>query len=628
MKPLLLLYLVCVIQTLSLAQLELSIPDSLKYSSNAVVLNEEQHTELHNHESYTSYYRGTITVLNEKGSDYLNLSIYYSDGSDQIKDVKCSIYDVDGNLIKSIKKKDLSDYAAGDGVSIITDSRLKHWSYETNNYPVTIDYSYTRTSSNTLFIPRWYPIPNYDVAVVKSSYSITTNDELRTYEQNMDRYPSISKVAGVYTMKNQPSINSEQYGPGRFEIFPTLITNPRKYNYEGNTGQHDDWDEFGQWMYESFLAPKKLKNQHVIRPMLDKYVGETTDTREIIKKVYEYVQDNTRYISVQLDDGGFNPIDPNSTHHNQYGDCKGLTLYTQCLLDLYDIKSNYTVVRAGSYHPAGFINDFASSYPGNHIILNIPTSSDTIWLDCTSHHNPFNYLGTFTDDRNVLVIENGASHIEKTPAYTHENSLMNEEITFDLYGDLQLDVKQSATGYKIKDLLWLSDKPKEKITEYIINSKGAKINLKQLNNVKYSQGDSGITLDYKIDIEEIIESAGSYTFVPMQLAQLDIPMLPKDKNRQSDISFPRGYEHAQTIHINKPKDAHTKLSVEENSSTIDTPYGIFELETTETETAYEIKRSFTLYKGRYDNSQYDEIKTFLDQSIKISLQGITLKSKT
>ena len=99
MKPLLLLYLVCAIQTLSLAQLDLSIPDSLKYSSNAVVLNEEQHTELHNHESYTSYYRGTITVLNEKGSDYLNLSIYYSDGSDQITDVKCSIYDVDGCLL-------------------------------------------------------------------------------------------------------------------------------------------------------------------------------------------------------------------------------------------------------------------------------------------------------------------------------------------------------------------------------------------------------------------------------------------------------------------------------------------------------------------------------------------------
>ena len=351
MKPLLLLCLVCAIQTLSLAQLDLSIPDSLKYSSNAVVLNEEQHTELHNHESYTSYYRGTITVLNEKGSDYLNLSIYYSDGSDQIKDVKCSIYDVDGNLIKSIKKKDLSDYAAGDGVSIITDSRLKHWSYETNNYPVTIDYSYTRTSSNTLFIPRWYPIPNYDVAVVKSSYRITTNDELRTYEQNMDRYPSISKVAGVYTMKNQPSINSEQYGPGSFDIFPALITNPRTYNYEGNTGKHENWKEFGQWMYESFLAPKKLENAHVVRSMLDEYVGETTDNREIIKKVYKYVQDNTRYISVQLDDGGFNPIDPNSTHQNQYGDCKGLTLYTQCLLDLYDIESNYTVVRAGSYHP-------------------------------------------------------------------------------------------------------------------------------------------------------------------------------------------------------------------------------------------------------------------------------------
>ena len=61
---------------------------------------------------------------------------------------------------------------------------------------------------------------------------------------------------------------------------------------------------------------------------------------------------------------------------------------------------------------------------------------------------------------------------------------------------------------------------------------------------------------------------------------------------------------------------------------LDTNYGTHTQDIAETETTFEITRSFSLYKGTYDFANYADIKSFLDQCVKHSLQGISLKSKT
>ena len=322
MKPLLASIILLVGLSFVQAQSYVAIPDSLKYSSNAVILNQEQHTELTSQESYTTHYKRKVTVLNEKGSDFLNLYIHYTDGRDVIKNITCSIQDSDGDVIYTMKRKEVSDVAAGDGYSIISDGRFKHWSYETNNYPVTIEYSYTKTSSDTWFLPSWRPIPYYDVAVVRSIYQVSSNQELRSYEQNMEQYPSITQLNGSYMMKNQTSLNKEQFGPGTFDIFPILISNPLSYSYADVLGQHNNWREYGQWIYDSFLRDKNIQFTPQLKATLEEYVQGSTDPVEISKAIYKYVQDNTRYVSVSLGDGGLNPADPNKTHETQYSDCK------------------------------------------------------------------------------------------------------------------------------------------------------------------------------------------------------------------------------------------------------------------------------------------------------------------
>jgi hypothetical protein len=72
------------------------------------------------------------------------------------------------------------------------------------------------------------------------------------------------------------------------------------------------------------------------------------------------------------------------------------------LLNAVNIKAYWAIIRAGvNEYPAdpGFPNN---SF--NHEILCIPFKNDTTWLECTSTTQPFGKLGSFTENRNALLI--------------------------------------------------------------------------------------------------------------------------------------------------------------------------------------------------------------------------------
>ncbi len=604
-----------------------AIDKNLLKSSNAVVQLDKTKVVHSRFDRVETVYLKAITVLNAKAKNYLTFIANYEKG-DKISDIRIEIRDKTGKLIKKVAPKEIEDVAAGDGFSLVTDSRVKYWSYEPNSYPLTIVYTYKEISKTTLLLPSWNPLSDYDVAVKSSSYELTTTLPTRKKILNFDQYESITSIGEHhYEMKNQASLNKEKFMPSSLVVFPIVFIRPERYSYEGVEGKYDTWEGYANWLYTNFLVKEDKLKAYTIKEELKDLIKTSDAPKVIVEKLYNYIQENTRYISIQLDEGGLNPMSAQKVHEVKYGDCKALSFYMKSLLDIYGIPSNYVEVHAGTEDQIGLFEDFPSAIPGNHIILNIPLQNDTIWVDCTSHDNPFNFLGTFTDNRAALIVSEKGGHLVNTPKYDRSANRKESNLVMTVKEDasMSLEFEMNNKGLAIDDGHYLRKLKGKDLTDFLVEKKFKQLNNVKINNCTFEYDESVPQIKEILDISvsNYAEVAGDYLFIPLTVNMLGIPALPKDKSRIYPIEFTRGYELESTMQFSVPEKYRLLESLDEKFNSI---YGSYTYKLVEEKAgSLLLKRSFYINDGQYAAEQYEEIKHFFDQCLKIERSPITLQ---
>src|SRR4030066_522655 len=87
----------------------LSIPENLKEDANSVIRFENYAVEIKSQREMIVSFQTAITIYNDLGDEHANLAIYYNKRR-TINEVKATIYDSKGAIIKKIKKSDFKDY--------------------------------------------------------------------------------------------------------------------------------------------------------------------------------------------------------------------------------------------------------------------------------------------------------------------------------------------------------------------------------------------------------------------------------------------------------------------------------------------------------------------------------------
>lgn len=443
------------------------IPDELKKNAHSVI--REQSIEFEVKSAGKAYYKvhEVVSVLDELGKRQLAF-VNQTDKFNSLEDVSIQVFDADGNTIKKYSRKDLASINAGEG--LVTDSKFYYLTVPANAYPLTIQTDYEEKYTGILDYPDYYFVEPYQ-SLQKSSYTVIVPAELdlRYKEKNISNSPAIktegSKKIYTWSVQNMAALPYEEGSVSSESMFPRIIISPNRFEMDGYEGDMTSWEKFGQW-YAS-LAKQSIDLTPERKQFFNTLVKDAPNDREKVARIYHYLQQNFRYVLITLGIGGLKPFQASSTDKTKYGDCKGLSTYMQACLDAVGIKSYQALINA-QYNKEPVDPDF-SHYEFNHMILCVPLQKDSVWLECTSNTNDFGVLGSFTENRNALLITETGGKLVATPRSVAANNRFgtNCYVTLNDDGSGSARVNMITLGeYKQH---YIAAEKKDEQKKYIVN---------------------------------------------------------------------------------------------------------------------------------------------------------------
>ncbi|WP_027068035.1 DUF3857 domain-containing transglutaminase family protein [Maribacter sp. Hel_I_7] len=613
---------IAIAQEYSFSKIE---PSFLK-NSDAVVRLDESTVLVKSSDFMEVTSKRVVTVLNESGSKHVNAKVFY-DNETSIKDLEAIILDANGKEIEMFKEKDFIDQTATGEGTLYSDSRVKYLRYTPTKYPYTVVLTEKHTTSDTAFMPRWFFMDGYRLSVEKSEFNLNLPSTIkyRYKENNLADYNVIrSEIeSGVnYTAVNLKALESEDFDPEFIEFAPNVQFALEDFHLKGVEGHATSWKEFGGWIYNSLLKGRGELNASTIQKV-QTLVRGIEDPKEKIKIVYQFVQDNTRYISVQMGIGGWEPISAIEVDRVKYGDCKGLTNYTMALLKAVGIESYYTIVSAGP-NMRSLDFDFPS-LQGNHAFLNVPLVDEEIWLECTSQVVPANFSGTFTDNRYVLKVGPDGGEMVKSRQYTSEQSKQMTTANI-IIGESEINaqLKIKSTGIQYNQKYGLSNDSKEDVEKYYKRHWDYINDVHILNHDIVNDKDNIETIE-NIDIKTsgYLSKAGDrLLFAPNMLNRKEY--VPKrDKERNRDIVINRGYLDEDEFIIEIPNGYEIESSLKPVKLKND--FGEFEVNVEQlSESTLHFKRRLLMKPGKFSKTSYNDYRDFRKTISRVDASKIVL----
>ncbi|MBF4471385.1 DUF3857 domain-containing protein [Flavobacterium sp. HJJ] len=595
----------------------LTISDSLKENANAIVRLNQTDIVITSQRSMNIKTKRVVTVLNEHGFEAVEAYEHY-DKSSSVKNILATIYDPFGKEIKKVKKSDFRDVSAVSGSTLFSENRFMYLDYTPTQFPITVVFESEIQTTNTAFIPQWQPLGDYAVSIEKSilNLSYPSNLGFKYKEFNFSNFnvkktqestTGISfEAAKIMAQKEETSSPSVSY------LFPRLMMGLELFHLEGVDGNAKNWIEFGKWYNEKILTgttdlPEETKAK------IKALVGTETDPIKKAQIIYKYVQEKSRYVNISIGIGGWKPMLASDVDRLGYGDCKALSNYTKALLKAVDVPS-YNTILYGNPRKRDIEADFVSMQ-GNHMILAVPNKDSYIFLECTSQVDPFGYQGTFTDDRNVLVVKPEGGEIVHTKIYEDTGNVQISKGGYSIAenGDFsgKIGIVSEGSQYNQK---FHNDKLSPTEMEAFYKDYWSTINNLKIKKITFKNDSDKISFTENAEISAA--NYGNISANKMMFALNAFNPLTQSvkriRNRKNPLEIQRGSVDIDEIEIALP--ANFSIEFLPANVEINGKFGEYKIEIIKNSSNNIVyKRKFFLKKGLYTNKEYDEFRLFMEQ---------------
>jgi len=607
-----------------------SISPELMVQANSVLIDELVEVDVTNIAKMRTKTRRVVAVLNPLGKNDVSMYEYY-DKNSRVKKIEARVYNAMGDEISRFRKRDFIDVSRT-GNNMYADSRMLYVNYTPSNYPYIVVFESETESGDSAFILPWQPLGGYAESTQKSVFKIKfdQNNTLHYSPKNIDNFDiSISEKDNelTFTATNLKSVRYEEHSPSHRNILPYIKIALKNFNLKGTAGTNDGWQKFGSWVDAELLSDVMELPEGTKAKVRDLVAAETTNEGKA-RKIYQFVQDKVRYISIQIGIGGWKPMPASEVDKLSYGDCKALTIYTKSLLDAVDVPSYYTLVNAGE-NILEVEDDFAMLW-FNHAILAIPDGEEFTWLECTSQDTPYGYIAEFTDDRDVLIMTPEGGKIVRTKVYEAEESTQENFATvkIDAKGNVKAKFEGISKGIQYGQKYLVAKKKPDEIDRYY-KSRWNHINGFSISGTKFkiNKKEAIFTETMQLDIANYANSVGNeYLFCP-NIFNRNTHVPPRIMDRKQHLYIGRGFVDTDTVEVEIP--AGFVVDTLPEQTILETQFGKYEIAFTKKENnKVKYVRKLHIEKGEYPPSEYENYREFLRAIARLDKTNILLKSNS
>ena len=590
------------------------IPQGLKEKMYGVIRERDVEVRVLGKNRSAVYRREVITILNKNGADLAEKIVSY-DKYSKINFIKANLYDAQGVLIRKIKASEIYDRSAYDGFSLYSDNRIKYLDLTHNVYPYTLEFEYEKEYKYLYSFPDFRLYSDDEVSIQQSTFTVSyplglepRYKALNTEEPKKVTEGAISKL--IWTFQNVKPNKWEQYSPDPEKIVPTILVSPDEFDFAGYPGKMDTWENYGKWNWSLNEGRDVLPESTV---QLVKKLTEGKSDYEKIKILYEYLQNKTRYVSIQVGIGGLQPFEAKVVDQVGYGDCKALSNYMVALLKQVGIKGYYTTIMAGEGE-SEVITDFPSDQ-SNHIIVAVPHENDTIWLECTSQTSPFGFLGRFTGNRYGMLVSEKGGFLVKTPSFHADTDVVERfaQVKLSPSGSSSAKISTKYKGARYDDFNHIGqytklpgDEQKKwierttRISSFDIKSFSMKTVVDERTPVAQ--------VELNLSLPNLASVSGKRIFLTPNLMNRHTYIPEKVQSRQTNVVIRMPYTDIDTIEYEIPEDVYPEFLPE--PILIKSRFGEYEARCTVEQGRIRYVRQIRVEQVEYPPDSYNELIEF------------------
>lgn len=592
---------------------------------NVIIRSEETVFTVNAINSATTTFKTKVTVLNSNGDRRARLYIPY-DKLSKVIYVKGILYDANGKKVKQLKNSEIKDVSSVSNSSLFDDNRVKIADLIHITYPYTVEFEYQTTSRNMMFYPTWLPLDQENLSVEKASLRVEMPKgmKLRYHESNMPDNVKQETTAThdvyLWQVQNLTPVRQEPYGPELIDMVPMVRTAPTVFEVDGYQGNMESWESYGLFIDKLNQGRDVLPAETVQK--LQSMVAGAKTPEEKIQKVYDYLQGKTRYVSIQLGIGGWQPFEASFVDSKGYGDCKALTNYTQAMLKTVGINSYQALIRAG-----GDETDILTSFPSsqfNHVVLCVPTANDTIWLECTSQDVPAGYAGSHTGSRHALLITPEGGRLVTTPDYSALDNVQRRtvKVKLDEKGNGKASVSTLYTGLQQESRSGVlhNYKPEEQKKWIYQQTRIPSFEIASFKLEQKKERLPSVTEKLELDLRQSATISGKRMFLTTNLMNKWSYVPEPLETRKTDIIRTMAFLDIDSITYELPVGY--MLEYKPQNVVQKTEFGEYKTSVKVEGQQVTYVRTLQMNKGSYSKDLYSKYLEFLNQIIKNDTQQV------